>query len=534
VKILFVLGASAEEVGRGLPLSEIRNTAMMYAHYLKREFEQRGIEVVFAPCKEMTRDGDRILVPEEKYADFYATLDLPAVDHVLCLEQSGFYFRSADFLNAMRRCCRGGIATICDHDMRIGGEDFCFHARIGRSGSPKAVYVGWAADGDLFLPGQDADTLNVFIDHKYYHEREYDMTEVIIDRAQRFAQRFNRGEFATLTDKKSVRIWFLSPTGIVELPVDRPVDYDFENKARDEFTKRIAIEELAPYYRKSDIFLVTHSESMGMPVLEAALCGALVLAPRDFVHPELLRPLQHMEFDRHIPWDEALQRLDVVGARERALPFSWGRVADRMLAAFSKDHAERPAKPVAGAAARRHLVHDYRGAIYHCFGDWRSTFGCVRVDATTPTPAFLGARTQMIAIAPNGEAGDRYLVQRWSKLPLRESYSVSLLVRPRSPGRMTLWLFGASHKDSARCTVDFSQGAISGNEEHGDWTSLDCGLTEIESGMFWCFLSARSDYAPVLGTIIQFHDFPASAPGAIADVGGIRIEPNIVPMGLVV
>ena len=80
-------------------------------------------------------------------------------------------------------------------------------------------------------------------------------------------------------------------------------------------------------YGKADIFIVTHSESMGLSVLESALSGALVITPKGYIKKELISPLHHIEVNGKIPWSTVLSELNVKKSVNMAKKYSWRNVA---------------------------------------------------------------------------------------------------------------------------------------------------------------------------------------------------------------
>ena len=59
----------------------------------------------------------------------------------------------------------------------------------------------------------------------------------------------------------------------------------------------------------SHIFIVTHNESVGLSVLEAAHCGAFILAPENTINPDRLDSVKNMTFHGSINWDKVIHKL---------------------------------------------------------------------------------------------------------------------------------------------------------------------------------------------------------------------------------
>ena len=79
------------------------------------------------------------------------------------------------------------------------------------------------------------------------------------------------------------------------------------------------------------MFFATHTESMGMSVLESAMSGALVIAPKRCIPANLINPLNHVIWEDTIPWKDVIELLDVWRSVEAAAPFTWQRLAYLMV-----------------------------------------------------------------------------------------------------------------------------------------------------------------------------------------------------------
>ena len=200
----------------------------------------------------------------------------------------------------------------------------------------RARYVGWAAHPDTFLPEKDPQWLTIFIDHKYDPTERYDDTEDLLKSATAYAARLAQEGRMVGNPPRKVQVVFFSPDGLQRIDPSDIVDVHLGNDRR-AFYRRVPGPELAEWTRKTDIFVVTHGESMGLPVLENAMAGALIVAHQGFVKPELLRSLEHHEYSRVelIDWDSLVERIHPVKARRRASHFTWSQVAQRMLDTFT-------------------------------------------------------------------------------------------------------------------------------------------------------------------------------------------------------
>lgn len=77
-------------------------------------------------------------------------------------------------------------------------------------------------------------------------------------------------------------------------------------------------------YNKSDIFIVTHLESLGVSVIENSIAGTLPIIPKGYVKDSLLNDLECVIYEGDkIPWDEVFMKLDPEKIRNKALKHTW-------------------------------------------------------------------------------------------------------------------------------------------------------------------------------------------------------------------
>ena len=281
MRICLYVGKAAPAEKQEEWLANAKSTCDVYASNLYREFTARGHDVVFASSLS-ARPRDCSEEESAKRLGRYEKMDFPEADHAICLEQNGWKFRDTVFFEKARAATKGLICAICDHDQVIDGpQDILFTAR--RPVHPaRARYVGWAANPDMFASEKDPEWLTIFIDHKYDPSERYDDTEALLKSATAYAARLKDEDRLVGNPPRRVQVVFFSPDGLERIEPGEIRDVHLGNDRRS-FYRRVPGPELAAWTRKTDIFVVTHGESMGLPVLENAMAGALVLAHEGFV-----------------------------------------------------------------------------------------------------------------------------------------------------------------------------------------------------------------------------------------------------------
>ena len=485
MRICLYVGKAAPPEKREEWLANAKSTCDVYASNLYREFTARGHEVVFASSL-AGRPRD---ISDEEHAKRiarYEAMEFPEADHAICLEQNGWRFREPLFFEKARAKTKGLICSICDHDQVADGpQDFIFSAR--RPVNPhRGRYVGWAADPNVFTPEKDPEWLTIFIDHKYDPTERYDDTEALLKSATTYAARMAAEGRTVGNPPRKVQVVFFSPDGIERIEPGEIRDVHLGNNRRT-FYKRVPGPELAAWTRKTDIFVVTHGESMGLPVLENAMAGALIVAHEGFVKPDLLNSLAHYEYRtvEEINWDWLATRLHPVRFRKRALHFNWPRVAERMLATFSGRDTVAPPEPEqhGGFLVRPPAPLDDRRI--PDLAKWRTHHA--RVEASDG-----GHRITPIPPRPL-----HFVRLDLVKHPWPEVFTLTFKVRPNGSNDLRVWLCGENDDELAEVYFDIAALRARPGRTTNGWILLDSNLVRVGDDLL-CQIVAQSDWAPIL------------------------------------
>ena len=485
MRICLYVGKAAPAEKQEEWLANAKTTCDVYASNLYREFTARGHEVVFASSL-AARPRDCSEEENAKRVGRYERMEFPEADHAVCLEQNGWRFREPIFFEKARAATKGLICSICDHDQVVDGpQDLMFTAR--RPLHPRrARYAGWAADPDVFAPDKDPEWLTIFVDHKYDPSERYDDTEALLKSATTYAAQLHEQGRRVGRNPRRVQVVFFSPEGLVRIEPGEILDIHLGNDRR-QFYRRVPGPELAAWTRKTDIFVVTHGESMGLPVLENAMAGALIVAHEGFVKPELLRSLVHHEYRKveQIDWDSLVERLDAARFRRRALHFTWSQVAQRMLDAFTGHEQAPRAEPQYHGRlllAPPPSVPDRR---FVELSTWRTHNATVVAD---------GSSERLI---PTTDKLLHYARHDARKYPWPETFTFTFSVKAGGSDGVVVWLAGEIDDERAEVQFDLeAMEASPGRTTHG-WVLLDANIIRVGDEVL-CQVIAQSDWAPVL------------------------------------
>lgn len=274
--------------------------------------------------------------------NFFLTQDFDSFDAIIALGLRYFSFIPSEIKQIIRARFNGLICQLYDGArIKDDGIDFTltmkndywrtFIRHWYRLKKGHNIYVGWGADEQLNCPKQDADTLGILIDHpdEFREGRGVaDKTNEIIKDVERLRISNNWNKYYK---KLSVRR-FSADYGVENLDFNK-----IETKLyKGHRNSNIPYPKICEEHCKTHVFIVTHPESLGLVVLETALAGALVVAPKGFVAKDRLKTIKHYEYKKHIDWEKVLRMVNIKESRKIALKNSWDRVAENIVAALTK------------------------------------------------------------------------------------------------------------------------------------------------------------------------------------------------------
>jgi hypothetical protein len=286
-------------------LDKIRNWSAVWSYFLAGALRDRGATVRFAQRPDTLAEAKRIT---------FAGVDLAVGLGVRGLS------RYPNSLSHLRAVYRGKLAEIADRPHSMADD-----SRLSFSFSvcgTEPTSIGWAADPGLLVPKQPERTLRILIDHADYAQQRIakDQTAMLVESALELrASDLWRGRWDHCVLRRQTDNGFET----VDAPIRQGV---FDRDGSVPWPK--ATEE----YRAAHVFVVTHSESVGLTALECATAGALVVSPRGFLPRDRLNTIRHLEFSGVFSWQAVLDRIDVWASRRVAIQNSWAAVAERVLA----------------------------------------------------------------------------------------------------------------------------------------------------------------------------------------------------------
>jgi len=296
-------------------IANVRCYTDVWSHYLCRELEARGVELVYSPMM----DGAGL--SSQEAVEYHRALPLMGADHILALGLRYFSRFPNEVARVLRSRISGALTQFHDHYIASpNGVDALFHvvksaaATGAKLGVGNGVHIGWAADEMICCPHQSLMELTLLIDHPYYGNVDQDWSRNILLDAQRFVL---SGDWQSRWE--NVRVRRIIDGGVEDVSI---VERDVPAFHR----RHVSFARIVQDYSTAHVFLPTHREAVGLSVLELALCGALIVVPQGFIPRDRLATVRSLTYTATIPWDEVLKRIDIKASRAMAMGNSWDAV----------------------------------------------------------------------------------------------------------------------------------------------------------------------------------------------------------------
>lgn len=300
----------------------------VWSYYLHRELQSMGLKVDFIKAPRAAE------ISEVEAVQFAENLDVSAYDHVIALGLRYFNHLPRQCGEIIRRKVKGCLGQTydggcldtepCDITFTFRNDDWMYPP-----GSPNRRherhhagnrYIGWAADGDLLVPNQDAEVLTIVVDHTAFNRTQQDQTLTILLNIKYLVQNRN------LWDKhyKETRVLLHTDEGFVDLDVNNIIITDYKRKA-------LPYPEVAKVYSTAHLFMVTHRETVGLSVLETSMAGSLAVVPEGYIPRDRLSTVRHHVTSGTVDWGAVIGMIDVTASREVAAQNSWRQVAHNLV-----------------------------------------------------------------------------------------------------------------------------------------------------------------------------------------------------------
>jgi hypothetical protein len=243
-------------------------------------------------------------------------------NYCIDINQMGITKKGKLFHEKLKNNILGGIYSIYDNGIKISKNNltilenniFC---AIPDFNEIIVKYISWAADETIFFPEQNLDKKIILIDDCHYNFERND-SYVILDFCISLLSRYNNLEI--------IRFGFY----------DNVINFNDKYKNNmDRYTvieNKIAITEKAKIHNKSWIFFCTHYETLGIPNIESAMAGCLLIYKNNFVNKSLTKNLLKIEYNDISELDniDIFSQVNFENQRIEALNYTWEKLVDNV------------------------------------------------------------------------------------------------------------------------------------------------------------------------------------------------------------
>jgi hypothetical protein len=307
-------------------LENIKNQYQIIAFQLDKYIKKVGGSDYTILHQVLPRRGKQ---KSDELSERYQNFETHKVDFIIACDNRALVYRPLSFTEKLKSCAKQGVFTFSANTGVIGPEDVLFYmVPSGKRNKRHCKYLGWTCDSTLCKPMQLKNKFRILIDHSYYGRYQNmiksDMTDSITKQVCEFAKT------KRINGKRFIVKRFING-GIEQVDVKNPsiMEKYVQNNG-------LSYLEACREYSRTDVFIVTHKECMGLSVLENAMAGALIVAPKGYIKEELLSKVHHVEFEETIDWDIVMQSIDVKKSRKMALQFDIQKFVQKILVVMNR------------------------------------------------------------------------------------------------------------------------------------------------------------------------------------------------------
>jgi len=257
-----------------------------------------------------------------KNSDEYKKFNCGDFDFIIVCDNRGLYYRPEEFADYLKLKARKAVFTFSSNNAMVGKEDVLFYmVPSGKRNKKGCKFLGWTCDSTLCTSKQLRWKVQILIDHNYYGRHinmvEKDLTENITLQTCDFAKTYKGREIV-------IRRFIAG--GVETMDPDNPTE-----QVKYIQGKGLSYKEACDVYSNTDVFIVTHTECMGLSVLESAMAGALIVAPEEYIKDELLKYVHHITFKDTIDWEKVIENIDPIKSRKMVMRFDITNFTQRIV-----------------------------------------------------------------------------------------------------------------------------------------------------------------------------------------------------------
>ena len=243
-------------------------------------------------------------------------------DYCIDITQMGLTKKGDLFYNCLKKKIKNKTFSIYDSGIKISQyfnilENYILCA-IPDYNEPKVKYIGWAADEKNFIPKQNLNKKIILIDDCHYNINENNDSYAILN--------YCINLLLIHEDLQIIRF------GLYDKVVN------FNDKYKNNIDRYLVIEnkipitEKAEIHNKSWIFFCTHYETLGIPNIESAMAGSLLIHKKNYVNDFLTTNLIKITYNdiNELNNIDIFSKVNFEKQRSLALNYTWEKLVDNI------------------------------------------------------------------------------------------------------------------------------------------------------------------------------------------------------------
>lgn len=280
------------------------NAYLVYKYLTETNFE--NLEIIYRAC-----------CPQGKCHNKNSSHnEIPIVDHILFVEDRCLFKRSKQYLEKLKKSCKGMICLITQHNKNFSGEDMLFYFTPSYIPNTNSYLLNPLIDTTICTPKKDEFVLKILFENKYS-----------------FINTLVNG-LSTINTHKNIIIV-------------RKDGHNFETYIYDKKNKNITLSyqklaitytDILNEYCTTDIYIATTQENE-YKLYELGACNTLIIANNNLLNNKLVNKLNILTYDikDNIPWNKIIVTLDDFNLRDKLQDISYNIELDKVYT-FLREH----------------------------------------------------------------------------------------------------------------------------------------------------------------------------------------------------
>ncbi len=252
---------------------------------------------------------------------------VPVVDHIIFVEDRGLFKRSRQYLEKLKKSCRGTICAVTQYNKHYSGEDLLFYFSPSFIVKPNSVMINPLIDASYLVPKKSQTVIKILVDD------QPNIVNFLADKLANFKsnkdifivkkngyllETYSIKDRQDNKEQESVKACDPSHNNCLNHKDHRPITKD---------TKYVKYKRISNYtellYEFSEVhiyFMATHEQDE-YKLSELAVANVLMVANTKIINKKLQEKFDVTTFDikEEIPWSVIFGKLENFNLRDRLL-----------------------------------------------------------------------------------------------------------------------------------------------------------------------------------------------------------------------